>query len=308
MAHESRNNASPLPRPAIVDCVRTDPGDLVAWAMRIDAMAEVAKGTVRHLSDPSGLQLEDQDCRPLSNVYWTTDGPLRLDRTVHGPSSRTTAEPFTLWTMERHPAYSKHAQYVVEIPVERVDGDDRAMMHEGRDPASELRTLADILRSEAACRLEFKGDGDRPERDALRAMTPLAERAHYLVLPILAPFQDMELEIAARAATPWTRAWIHVHDRAMRNNGGRRGHYEIEAHDVLASPICISLAEIETPLSYTLRVSAASTMYRTVAHPEDPVMRMRNLSDERTGDRRRVMRRLHRHLASEDLGAGRSGS
>lgn len=303
MTHDQENDASPLHRQTMVDCIRADPADLVSWALRVQTIADLAVGPGVRV-DPSSLDIDDEHQDPSAALVWKHEHPLRIMRTVHLPTESRPGEPFAIWRMERHPSFSNYGQYVVDIPIERIDGDPEAMCDAGDDPAHELRTLARILRDEAARRMACTDRRNPADHSASETMTELAVRAREIAAPVLAPFRSMELQIGARSSTPWSKGWIQVYDRAQSAGGRNRGHYEIELPDDPSIPHCISVTEIRETFTYTLRVGASNSGCQNLPTSIDPVTTLRRIADSGDVGMPRVMRRLHRHDPSEDLGAG----
>lgn len=306
MTNDTRKDASDLPRRTLVDCIRADPADLISWAMRVQTIADLVTGPGVRMEDPSALDMDDEHQRPSAALSWDLDHHLRILRTVHLPTDDKPSEPFAVWRMEGHPSFTNYGRYVVEIPIERIDGDPEAMCEAGPHPADELHVLAAILRDESERRMSYRMRQDRPERDAARTMTDMAVRARNVAAPVLAPFRSLGLGIAARSSTPWSRAWIQVFDRSRTVPGENRGHYEIELPDDPSEPHCISVTEIRETFTYAIRVGASSSGYQNLPTEADPMIVLRGIAGADGAEAPRIMRRLHRHDPTQDLGYGRA--
>ena len=302
MEHGYEKSASTPPRPAMVDCMGTDPGDLTAWAMRVDAMIAMVVGEPTIATDPTRFGREDVEAEPLGSAIWGAQSDdTCVTRTVYGPEQEGSGEPFAYWRMMFHPSF---LSFGVEIPIRRTDGDTAAMTRLAADPTGELRTLASVLRGEAAARLACTTTALRPEKDAAAAASEFCRTESERLAPHF-DGRTSRAMVSTCTATPWTRAIVRVEERT----DGRMGRREI-AYEALRtnedeirhpSPICVSLVEFDLDGDRVLRAMGTGTAYRKPLMPEDVMERLRMKAEAAAGPKLRIARRLHAHETWRDL-------
>lgn len=293
---------APLRKP-VMDIAAFDPADLIAWAIRIEAMIAIVhnpESQIRERFDLKDLKGSSGDAFPIGAHTWTPRSHARLHRIVHGPITFGIDEPYVEWRLKNAPGLYDIA---IERPAQRIDGNLDAMTVLPDDPAEDLLYLSRLLRDHAAYILAGKPDKEDRFKDASEKCRNLYAAR---LSPLLHPIDDLgPLQMAIVHATPFTPRIVSIRFPTQRNSPNRaslHNRYEAIMPNVAGSKLqFLALSEERRNSRRRLRFEAKPTGLVTLALPEDPVQRLRSLHDTKWPRGMRIARRLHTHDLDHDL-------